>query len=252
MKKLLPFYLLFALTGLLIQEGEAQYDPDRHNTSYNAGWISCETRESPNTARGSSFWIMYDLGQIYKLGKVHLWNTNVPGFEGIGIKDYLIDYSVDGNVWQTWGQETATIVTPSGYYTGNEGPDLNGLEARFLLITAVSNHGGDCVGFSEIRIQTEGLATDVFEVGELEGKITAQPSIFAENTVILLEDILPGEYQYTLTGLSGNVVSHNKINIIQEKEQIPLNGNNLPQGMYVFTISDGVNLKSIKIEKIDP
>lgn len=252
MKKTLPlfFILLLSLSGL--RTGYSQYNPDRHNTSYNDGWISCEPKDSPNSVRGPSHWIMYDLGGLYKLGKIHLWNTNVPDFEVIGIKDFVIDYSSEGNVWKSWGEASASPVSSSGYYTGEEGPDLGGIEARFLLITALTNHGGDCVGFSEIRIQTEGLSTDVFNVNVLEGKITAQPSIFEYSTSIIIEDLEPDDYSYTLTDLSGRVILQKKVNIGVNREQIQLDGTNLVQGVYIFSITDGIKLKSIKIEKIEP
>jgi hypothetical protein len=232
--------------------GYGQYNPDRHNTSYNAGWISCEASDSPNPARGNSHWIMYDFGDLYKLGKIHLWNTNIPGNESVGIKDYLIEYSADGTVWQSWGESSANMASASGYYLGEEGPDLAGIETRFLLITALSNHGGDCVGFSEIRFQTEGLSTDVQEIEELAGLVTAQPSVFSDLTTIILEDIEPDNYLYRLTDLSGKVVLQSNINIFQKKEQVEIQGNALVQGVYIFTITNGSKLKSIKIEKINP
>ena len=45
-------------------------------------------------------------------------------------------------------------------YEGEEGPDFDGAKARYVLITPLSNFGGDCFGFSELKIQI----TDPFDI----------------------------------------------------------------------------------------
>ena len=244
---ILIYLLFFGVSNVY-----GQYNPDRHNTSYNAGWISCESKESPNPVRGNSHWIMYDLGQSYSLGKIHIWNTNVPNFESIGIKEYLLDYSLDGTNWKSWGEAEVGLVEASGYYTGEEGPDLQGLKARYLLITAKSNHGGDCVGFSEIRIENEGLSTTVDINNVLEGIVFAQPSAFAEQTMFVIEGVEPGTYMYNVSDLLGRIIDRNQVNINTNKHEIIYNGSQLASGLYIFSLSDGKRLKSVKFEKIDP
>lgn len=131
---------------------QAQCFDDRHNSNKNSSWTSCETSLSPNGQRGSSHWIMYNLNNKYPLGIVHFWNHNHPAELDNGVKDIVIDISNDGESWT----QVATYIVPraegSGFYEGLDGPNLNGHEARYVLITVLNNHGGECVSLGELRI----------------------------------------------------------------------------------------------------
>ena len=52
-----------------------------------------------------ALWIEYELGRVYKLHEMRVWNYNVQ-FElvlGFGLKDVTIEYSTDGVDWITLG-----------------------------------------------------------------------------------------------------------------------------------------------------
>jgi len=121
------------------------------NTAVDA-WESCTPKVNPNTDRGTSHWIQYDFGQIYLLNESHIWNYNGDGATGKGFKDVVIDYSTDGTTWTQlggiyeWNQATGVVG-----YEGFEGPNFNGITARYVLITALNNwDNGLCHGFSKI------------------------------------------------------------------------------------------------------
>ena len=225
-----------------------QYHPDRHNTSYNQGWIACESQDSPNAKRGDSYWIMYDFGEIYSLSGTTIWNSNVSGNTNIGIKDLAIDYSTDGVNWLEYGTERISEANASNYYTGIEGPDFDGIEARYVLLTALSNYGGDCVGFSEIRFGTNGVVSDVVDVDELDGHIKVYPNPMDEVGTVELTEIPFGKYNYQLTDLSGRVLIRQPYIINQRQQRLQLEVGNLVNGIYTFTISGGAKLKSTTIE----
>jgi hypothetical protein len=138
-----------------------QINPDRHNTSWTDTWVSCTTSLSPNILRGESHWFMMDLGYNYTLGQSKLWNYNAPENLDRGIQDYFIDYSLDGTNWTELGQYILNQTNGSGYYEGEAGPNFNQLNARYILITPISNYGGECYGLSEIKIAIESLILPV-------------------------------------------------------------------------------------------
>ncbi len=139
----------------------AQCFLDRHSTDWNDGWVSCTMTPNPNTVRGTSHWIQYDLGQNYILEEMHLWNSNEFGKTDRGIQEYYVDYSLDGLTWTELGLFNLDQASGSGFFEGNIGPDFDDTEARYVLITPISNHGGTCYGLAEIRINVQSSVVPV-------------------------------------------------------------------------------------------
>ncbi len=126
-----------------------------HNTTWEATWTTDGDNGNPNapnpsSLRGSSNWISYDLGHLYKLGTLHVWNANeIPGR---GLNSVHIDYSQDGTNWTNLTSTTFAIASGSGSYTGAVEADFAGICARYVVITVVSNHGdGFANGLSEVQ-----------------------------------------------------------------------------------------------------
>ena len=130
---------------------------DAHSNDWEDTWTGLEetTADSPNPARGDSVWIHYDLGHVYKLGLMHVWNCNEEGSTARGPSNVTIDYSVDNTNWTELGTfDDWEEATGEDDYTGFDGPDFAGASARYVLITVNSNHGdnwGDSI--SEIKIE---------------------------------------------------------------------------------------------------
>lgn len=152
----------------------AQCFPDRHNTNWFDGWLSCENSLSPNEARGNAHWILYDFSHLYSFGQMQIWNTNAPGFLEDGMKDVVIDISNNGVDWTEVGQFQFAMANGSATYEGDSGPDLGGVEGQYLLITALSNWGGQCYGISEVKI-------DVDAIVGTEEQATSQASCLSVN-----------------------------------------------------------------------
>lgn len=145
--------ILVAIIISFFFEANSQCYPDRHNTNWFDGWQSCEKKQNPNSVRGNSHWILYDFTHLYKLQNLHIWNSNDPENLNNGVKDIVIDYSIDGNTWFEFDRTSVPIATGKSIYEGIELLNFNGLKTRYLLITALNNFGGECTGFSEMKIE---------------------------------------------------------------------------------------------------
>ena len=82
--------------------GEGLDSADNHSIYSNDMWLSAPCH--PNEA-----WISYHFNQPYKLSQLMVWNYNIDTekYIGFGIKDAFIEYSLDGNTWQTWEQHNS-------------------------------------------------------------------------------------------------------------------------------------------------
>ncbi len=115
-------------------------------------WASCEKQENPMADAGKTHWIQYDLGAVRNLSKTWIWNTNDPSKLDQGFKRVRVDYSLDGEDWINWGEMHFPKGAGTPIYGGFSGPDLVGLEARYILLTALSNHGHPtCSGLAEVK-----------------------------------------------------------------------------------------------------
>jgi len=116
-------------------------------------WLSCQKTANPNPTNANSHWIMYDFGEILKIEGNHYWNYNVKNNMGKGFKDVKVEYSENASDWTDLG----TIIWPkapgTNNYVGDTMAQLNGVMARYVLLTAIStwNSSSNCAGFSEIK-----------------------------------------------------------------------------------------------------
>jgi hypothetical protein len=240
MKKIILFIIL--LTGAM-QSGGAQCFPNRHSTNFFDGWISCELAESPNPVRGKSHFIMYDYSKVFKLGQTEIWNTNDPGHLDWGMRDVIIDYSLDGINWIEAGQYTFPQASGLSTYEGEPGPNLNDIEARYLLITGVSNYGSnDCFGLSEFRISAEEvIISDVENVTELTCVgVTLYPNPFTDNLTFTLAPGCDGDLDYRLYDASGKLLYIATANLVRGQNKSIDIGQDLPAGTYnLYLAYDG-------------
>lgn len=224
---------------------------DRHNTSYTDQWVSCQESENPNLERGSGHWIMYDLGFVYNLGKVHIWNFNVPNQTNAGIKTAIIDYSIDGTSWEEWGSFTIEQANASGFYEGVEGPDLEGIKAKYVIITALDNYGGSCTGLSEIKIEVleEVSSTKETPIAGLELSISPNPATTYSTVSFDSEQSMDG--YYVVTDINGRTIKRMPININSGRSQVELDVSTYANGNYIFTVETEQGRLSQSFTKIE-
>ena len=127
-------------------------------------WLSCQASANPNPLRNNGHWLEFDLGERHELYNTHFWNYNVnPGFNQ-GMQSIAIDFSEDGNTWQELQIFNLPLATGDSGYTGDPGPNFNGIYARYILITSLDGPTG-CrglgkVAFTAVLCPNEGTACD--------------------------------------------------------------------------------------------
>lgn len=233
--------LLISVLALLQQFAGAQCFPDRHSTNYFDGWISCEAAASPNPARPVSHFIMYDFGKVYKLGQMTIWNTNDPSRLSWGMQDVAIDYSPDGENWYTAGDFTFPQASGLSTYEGAEGPNLGDVEGRYLLITALTNYGGECYGLSEMRVTGEEvIISDVEDVTTLECvDVKIFPNPFASEMTLDLSSGCSGDLRIIVYDGMGQMISSEKANLVNGQQKSLQIGRDLPAGAYSLYLEYG-------------
>lgn len=224
--------------------GYGQAYPDRHSTSSKYAWTSCQMSASPNKNRAESHWIMYDLGSNYELGKSTVWNNNTPGKTKNGLHQVVIDYSKDGNAWTELGQFDFEEGAGSTIYQGDVGPDFGKVKARFVLITALSNHGGECYSLSELKINAKPTQTTATIDEALNVSLSVSPNPATDMVTVKLSSITDDMY-YQLTDVSGKILRRSNVNTTAFKIDV----SELTSGAYTLTLytSEGTTSKIISV-----
>lgn len=238
MKKLM---LVLSSFLLLQQYAFTQCYPDRHSTNFYDGWISCKPALSPNPDRPESHFILYDFVDVYKLGQMTIWNTNDPSYLDSGMKDVAIDYSIDGINWTNAGEYTFPQASGLSTYEGATGPNLNDIEARYLLITALTNYGGECYGLSEMNVVGEEVIISAVEDPTTLAcvDISLYPNPFADQVTLGLSSACNGEVHIMIYDGAGKMLSIQSAQLIPRQEQRILLGQDLPSGAYSLFLEYG-------------
>jgi hypothetical protein len=119
------------------------------NISVDSMWLSGRDGVQPS-------WIEFEFDKVYKLQKMWVWNSNdsLESMIGLGLKEVIIEYSVDGIDYATLGT-TYEFVQAFGApdYAHDTTVDFNGMAAKYVRLTANSNWGGmlNQYGLSEVR-----------------------------------------------------------------------------------------------------
>ncbi len=249
--KLLHFSALIIISLFVIQGIFGQCFPDRHSTNWFDGWISCETKDNPNTDHQTSHWILYNFGQPYTLSATKLWNTNDPQNLDAGLRTFIVDYSNDGSSWTSLGTFALAQADGQSTYEGSDGADFGGVRAQYVLITAVDNYGADCFGLSEVRFETTDVVTSgtttPSEESEFCMSLKVYPNPFLENPRLDIQSNCQTPVDYTITDALGHTIyqaSHQAD--IDISEDLPLDG--LLPGMYYLEVNYGGN--RVKIKKL--
>lgn len=220
----------------------SQCYPDRHNTSWSDAWISCETRKSPNPNRGLSHWILYDLGKVYPLGIMHIWNLNIPGEENSGIKSMVVDYLLDeeNSEWQNLGTFEVDKGPGSSIYEGKEVTDWEGAQARYVLLTFPENYGGNCTGFSEIKfdLHEAEVMTHITHEKVSELSVQAYPNPFKNKFILTIQTDIRENVRYKIVNVLGQVLIDKNVPV-HGLEQIEINTAKLPAGNYFIFVEQG-------------
>lgn len=168
------------------------------------------------------------------------------GFIADGINQANIDYSLDGTIWSHLGQFDFLQAPGTDNYPGFSGPSFGGINARYVLISAISNFGGSCYGLSEIRFDvndnstchTFDIAAKVFPAscsggnnGKIELIISGGQSPFIYNWSnggmdSIISSLSTGSYSVTITDFNNCIEAITLY--IDEYDQDTSNFNQVP------------------------
>ena len=242
--------LLIVGSLFLLNCALGQCYPDRHSTSFQDGWYSCVKAVNPNSnIRPVSHWLMYDLGFVYALGTSKFWNANTPEFQERGIKKASIDYSLDGTTWTELGTYDFTAGWSSPIYEGEEGPDFEGIQARYLLLTGLESHGDNqCMGFSEWKIDLAGQTTAIEEISANDD-LKVYPNPFVTQTRVELENASTPNLYYELRDVLGRKIQSATLSNV---ESFDIEGTALEPGHYFLNLFDGQIWRHKKLVFMNP
>lgn len=233
-------FSVLVLTLVMYISGLSQSDVDRHNSTLETSWLSCETKTSPLAGIDNAHWLLYDLGAEYKLGQVKLWNINHPDFLDSGTKQYRLDLSTNLQAWKSAGQYQLSRADGSGFYVGELGPNLENERARFVLFTVLSNYGATCSGLAEIKIDVEESTTPVIEYEALNFSIAPNPATNFINVNVTDSDLIA---DYSVTDASGKLVAKGRFS----GTKLSIACHQWTTGWYTVTLQSGLKKSSENI-----
>lgn len=220
----------------------AQCYPDRHNTSWTAAWISCETANNPNENRGQSHRAYYDFGKVYALADMKIWNLNEPGERISGMRTFEIDYSLDGQSWTNLGSFEMDQAPGTSTYEGETVTDWDGLQAQYVIITPTDNFGGQCVGFSEVRFNITDQQNVTTSTSEDQNNclvVKVYPNPYSDHFTLNVNSDCQKSIQYTVTNILGQNVLSKTVMSLEGGQRIEVKTSHLPPGNYVLHVRQG-------------
>ena len=229
----------------------AQCYLDRHNTSSDEAWITCTLQPNPNAIRGNSHWILYDFGSTQALGTTYFWNLNAADRTKGGIREAVIDYSLDGFTWIEWGTFELQEAPSSGFYEGENGPDLSGTNARMILITVLENYGDNCSGLSEIKIESFGEISSTNNLVLNNSSINVSPNPAIDYTILSIDVESAQSINLEILDASGRIIQKSMHSLTPGEQEFKLNLD-YPEGQYLIKVDNGKETYTTKISIVSP
>ncbi|MBK6860539.1 MAG: T9SS type A sorting domain-containing protein [Saprospiraceae bacterium] len=250
MKKIILFInIVFCL------ELNAQCFPDRHSTNWFDAWVSCQEKENPNPVNKPGHWILFDLTNQYEIDKIKFWNINDPDRLNWGMKDVLIDYSVDSILWSNAGTFSLQKADGTNRYEGMDWTDVVIPKARYVLISGLTNYGGSCAGFAEIRfsaekinIVTDNNNPDLPIANELDIKIEPNPFSLATRLEFKGNSNEPLEIQ--ISDWFGRPIYSEQLTLNKSYQSIRIHTQQWIAGAYLLTCKQGNQITRKQLIKI--
>jgi len=162
-----------------------------------------------------------------------------------GVRTLRIDYSPDGATWTELGTTSMDPAEASADYTGSM-LDMAGFEAKYVLLTALNNHGANCTGLAEVKFNLSETSTSAEET-YVSSLIDIAPNPADQYVEISIGDIKTQNLSYQLVDASGRVLSRDVLKIQVARDGLTLNTSQLPDGHYPLhvTTDEGVAAKQI-------
>ena len=91
------------------------------------------------------------------------------------------------------------------------------------------------------------LTSSTKELAATKLRMGNVPNPFTGSTQIEVEAEIRGQFDFRVYDLTGRIISRRPVQITQGINRIPFEANNLAPGLYVFTLTDGLNTISRKM-----
>ncbi len=101
-------------------------------------------------------WIQYKFDEVKKLDTMRVWNSNssAEGFIGYGVKGVQLEYSKDGETWDTLEDVNEfSRAAGSALYNQYDEVDMGGVAAKMVRLNIQSNWGGFMQSYSLSEVQ---------------------------------------------------------------------------------------------------
>lgn len=220
------FLLLLSTPFLLAQDCTGP----GHSANENDSWLSCTKSQNPNSIRADSHWVLYDLGFTYSLHTSHFWNYSIAGETSNGMKNIVIDYSIDGINWTELGVMNLQEATGHSDYEGEAGLDFGGLKCRYILITSQDTWGGDCTGLSEVRFDISQTTVSIKDVYVDDVSIELYPN--PTTGLFTIEGNL-SQYSIRIVDAEGNTLR----SLSGQSSPLTIDISTLPVGLYFISVT---------------
>lgn len=243
MINLMKKYCLLIIAALfIISSAQAQCYEERHSTNWFDGWMSCEVAPNPNPAYENSHWIMYDLKGVFTINRSWFWNYNDVNNLGNGIQQAQVDFSMDGVSWTPGLTINLTQASGLPTYEGEAGPDFAGMDTRYILITGLQNHGGDCMALSEVRFEAEPKNVSTTTVLKDNSCINIDifPNPVRTDTRVYFNSTCKGDMSYRIYDIAGRLMHSADIDAADRATgHIDLSLDNYASGEYILELIVG-------------
>ncbi len=145
---------------------------DLHGAEPTTMWLS---------GAGLPSWIQYDLGQVYKVYEMQVWNSNqlIEGFLGFGARKVTVETSLDGATWTPASDVPEFARAPGAPgYAANTTVKL-GMNARYVRLTISSTWGGLApqAGLSEVRFSYVPVLARAPQPAHNAGSVSLSPTL---------------------------------------------------------------------------
>jgi len=234
---------------------EAQCYPDRHSTNWFDGWVSCQSKASPNPTNKAGHWMLFDLGTRYRIDRIKFWNSNDPSHLDWGIRELKIDYSKDSTSWRSISLINLDKAPGHNRYEGMDWLDVNITDARYILLTAESNFGKDsCYGLAEVQFSAEKVNTvDVADENPEENafQVNIKPNPFKSQFVAEISGLKDEQIQYQVVDLLGKVWQSGQIQMQRSTYQLRIISEEWPAGNYVLALRKNNHSSKYSLIKMD-
>ncbi len=99
--------------------------------------------------------LTFDLGQLYDLSTIYIWQHNQPGNFGRGVNQFDLFYSADGVTYTAYANNLNLAISPGGNISA-QAFAFSQTNVRYVQIAIDSAHSGlanDYVGLAEVMFE---------------------------------------------------------------------------------------------------